>query len=130
MARRAWEEPVMSQQQPWTVAGTPPQTWAIVVWGLFIASCFTATMTGIVGVIIAYVKRGDLAGTPFESHMTSAIRTFWISLIVGIIGFVLVFVGIGFIILGLLTLWQLFRAIRGLIRALDGQPIADPTGWL
>lgn len=119
----------MSQQQP-TVAGTRPQTWAIIVWALFIASYFTAAMTGIVAVIIAYVKRGDLAGTPFESHMTSAIRTFWISLIVGIIGVVLAFVGVGFIILGLLALWQLFRVIRGLVRALDGEPIADPTGWL
>jgi uncharacterized membrane protein len=127
---RAWEEPVMSQQQPSTVAGTQPQTWAIIVWALFIASYFTAAMTGIVGLIIAYVKRGDLAGTPFESHMTSAIRTFWITLIVAIIGIVLAFVGIGFIILGLLALWQLFRVIRGLVRAIDGAPIADPTGWL
>ncbi len=117
-------------QQPTAVTGTTPQTWAIVVWGLFIASYFTATLAGIVGVVIAYVKRGDLAGTPFESHMTSAIRTFWITLIVGIIGFVLAFVGIGFIILGLLALWQLFRTIRGLVRALDGRPIDDPTGWL
>jgi uncharacterized membrane protein len=126
---RAGEGAVMSQQ-PSAMSGTQPQTWAIVVWGLFIASYFTALMTGIVAVIIAYVKRDDLAGTPFESHMTSAIRTFWISLIVGIIGIVLAFVGIGFIILGLLALWQLFRVIRGLVRALDGAPIADPTGWL
>jgi uncharacterized membrane protein len=117
-------------QPPSTVAGTRPQTWAIIVWVLFIASYFTLTITSIVALIIAYVKRGDFAGTPFESHMTSAIRTFWISLIVGIIGFVLAFVGIGFVILGLLALWQLFRVIRGLVRALDGDPIADPTGWL
>ena len=120
----------MSQQQPSTFAGTSPQTWAIIVWALFIASYFTASISGIVGVIIAYVKRGDLVGTPFESHMTSAIRTFWISLIVGIIGFVLAFVLIGFLVLGLLALWNLFRVVRGLIRALDGQPIADPAGWL
>lgn len=120
----------MSQQQSSTVAGMSPQTWAIVVWALFIASYFTATLSGIVGVIIAYIKRGDLVGTPFESHMTSAIRTFWITLIVGIIGIVLAFVGIGLIILGLLALWQLFRVIRGLIRAIDGAPIADPTGWM
>ena len=62
--------------------------------------------------------------------MTSAIRTFWISLIVGIIGFVLAFVLVGFLVLGLLALWHLFRVIRGLIRALDGAPIADPAGWL
>jgi uncharacterized membrane protein len=120
---------VMSQQ-PSTFSGTTPQTWAIIVWALFIASYFTAWITGIVGLVIAYVKRDDLVGTPFESHMTSAIRTFWISLIVGIIGVVLCFVLVGFLVLGLLALWHLFRVIRGLIRALDGQPIADPAGWL
>ena len=62
--------------------------------------------------------------------MTSAIRTFWISLIVGIIGLLLALVIVGFVVLGLLALWQLFRVIRGLIRAIDGQPIADPAGWL
>jgi uncharacterized membrane protein len=117
-------------QQPSSVAGTRPQTWAIIVWVLFIASYFTLTITSIVALIIAYVKRRDLAGTPFESHMTSAIRTFWISLIVGVIGLVLTLVGIGFVVLGLLALWHLFRVIRGLVRALDGEPIADPTGWL
>jgi len=117
-------------QQPSAVAGASPQTWAIVVWGLYAASFFTVGLASIIGVIIAYVKRGDLAGTPFESHMTSAIRTFWISLIVGIIGLLLALVVVGFIVLGLLALWQLFRIIRGLVRAIDGQPIADPAGWL
>ena len=119
----------MSQQTP-AVSGTSPQTWAIVVWGLYAAAFFTVGLASVIGVIIAYVKRGDLAGTPYESHMTSAIRTFWIGLIVGIVGFVLVFIFIGFIVLGLLALWQLFRIIRGMIRAIDGQPIADPAGWL
>ena len=115
---------------PPTAAGTSPQTWAIVVWAFFLASIFSFAFTAIIGLVIAYVKRRDLTGTPFESHMTSAIRTFWITLIVGILGFVLILVGIGFIILGLLCLWHLFRVIRGLIRAIDGQPIADPAGWL
>ncbi len=117
-------------QQPSTLAGISPQTWAIIVWALFLASILSATFTAIIGLIIAYVKRPDLAGTPFESHMTSAIRTFWITLVVALIGCVLIVVGIGFVILGLLAVWYLFRVIRGLIRAADGQPIADPTGWL
>ncbi len=117
-------------QQPWSAAGAQPQTWAIVVWGLFIASYVTAATTAIVALVIAYIKRGDLAGTPFESHMTLAIRTFWISLIVGLIGVVLAFVLIGFLVLGLLALWNLFRVIRGLVYAFDGKPIADATGWL
>jgi len=115
---------------PSTSEGISPQTWTIIVWGLYLAGYFTFAISVIVALIIAYVKRPELAGTPYASHMTSAIRTFWISLIVGLIGAVLLIIGIGFVILGLLALWQLFRIIRGLIRALDGRPIADPAGWL
>jgi uncharacterized membrane protein len=123
-----WGQRAMSM--PTTDSGTEPKTWAMIVWGLYIASYFTAFITMIVGLIIAYVKRGELAGTPFESHMTSAIRTFWISLIGGIIGAVLLVVGIGFIIWAVLAVWQIFRVIRGMVRAIDGRPIDDPTGWL
>lgn len=111
-------------------SSTDPKTWAMIVWGLYIASYFTAFITMIVGLIIAYVKRGELAGTPFESHMTSAIRTFWISVIGGIIGVVLSIIGIGVIILVALAVWQIFRVIRGMVRAVDGRPIDDPQGWL
>jgi len=117
-------------QQPSAMSGTTPQTWATIVWVLYIASYFTVMLTSIAGLIIAYVKRDDLVGTPYASHMTSAIRTFWISLIVGAIGFVLCFILIGFLVIGLLALWNLFRVIRGMVYALDGKPIADPAGWL
>jgi len=109
---------------------TEPRTWAIVVWGLYLASYVTFVMTMAAGVIIAYVKRNELVGTPYESHMTSAIRTFWISVIIGAIGVVLSFFGIGIVILVLLAVWQLFRMIRGIVRAIDNRPIDDPTGWL
>jgi uncharacterized membrane protein len=109
---------------------TDPKTWAMIVWGLYIASYFSAFITLIVGVVIAYMKRDELAGTPFESHMTSAIRTFWISLIGSIISGVLMFVLIGFALAALLFVWQLFRIIRGMVRAVDGRPIDNPAGWV
>ena len=110
--------------------GTSPRTWAIIVWGLYLASFVTVFLTIVVGVIIAYVKRRDLAGTPFESHMTSAIRTFWISVIGSIIGYVLTLVLIGFAVIFVLVVWLLFRSVRGLIRAVDGRAIDNPRGWL
>jgi uncharacterized membrane protein len=79
--------------------------------------------------IIAYIKRPDFAGTPYHSHMTSAIRTFWISIIIGIIGGVLSFIGVGIIILIALAIWQIYRCVRGLVRAANGQPIDDPMSW-
>jgi uncharacterized membrane protein len=87
----------------------------------------------LVGAIIAYVKRDELVGTPFASHMTSAIRTFWVSLIASLIGVTLAWFWIiwtGFVILIAFWIWLLFRVIRGLVRAIDRQPIADPSGWL
>jgi uncharacterized membrane protein len=110
--------------------GMDLKNWAIVVWGLYIASFFTFAITTIIGVIIAYVKRGDAVGTPYESHMTYAIRTFWISLIVGLIGLVLAVIGIGFVILTLLFVWQLYRVIRGLSsRSMAGPSTIRPGGY-
>lgn len=109
---------------------TDPKTWALIVWGLYIASYFTLAVTMIVGLIIAYMKRRELAGTPFESHMTSAIRTFWISVLGLVLGSILLIVGVGVVILAAIAVWQIFRVIRGIVRAVDGAPIENPTGWL
>ena len=106
------------------------RTWAIVAWALYISSFFTAGITANIGLIIAYVKRDDLNSTPFGSHLTSAIRTDWISLIGIVIGSVLLLVFVGYFILFLLGLWGLFRCVRGLIKAADNEPISNPTGWL
>jgi uncharacterized membrane protein len=57
-------------------------------------------------------------------------RTFWIGLGIGIIGLILSVVGIGVLVLIGLVIWQLYRIIRGLIRAADGQPIENPLSWL
>jgi uncharacterized membrane protein len=107
---------------------TTPQTWAIVVWALYIAGCFTG-FSGIAGLIIAYIKRDELAGTPFGSHMIYAIRTFWIGLLGFAIAFVLVFVVVGIPLLFAVGIWVLCRSIRGLVCAIDSRPISDPRSW-
>jgi hypothetical protein len=76
------------------------KSWTLIVWGLYLASFFSLATTQIIGLIIAYVKRRDAAGTPFESHMIYAIRTFWIGLGVELIGLILSVVGIGVGVLG------------------------------
>jgi uncharacterized membrane protein len=76
------------------------KSWTLIVWGLYLASFFSLATTQIIGLIIAYVKRRDAAGTPFESHMIYAIRTFLIGLGVELIGLILSVVGIGVGVLG------------------------------
>ena len=71
-------------------AGHPPVNAATLVYVLFAIAVIGALaahglivfaplvgLAGIVGVIIAYVKRGDAHGTWVASHFTWLIRTFW-----------------------------------------------------
>jgi len=108
--------------------GTTPQTWAIIVWALYLGSAVTG-ISGIAGLIIAYLKRDDLASTPYGSHMTYAIRTFWLGLLGCVIGLALAFVLIGFVVVIAVAVWILYRNIRGLVCAIDGRPIPNPQGW-
>lgn len=102
---------------------------AIAVWLLYLAGYFTL-VTFFVGIAIAYLKRIQCRGSPYASHITSAIRTFWITASVGLIGFYLSFFSIGIPIVVAVAAWFLYRCLRGLVRALNGEPIEDPTGWL
>jgi len=121
------QEPVHQPNQP--VQASEERNWTIAVWLLYIGSYITV-ISIIAGLVIAYMKRPQFAGTPYESHMTSAIRTFWIGLIGGIVFTALSFVLIGIPLLIALVIWLIFRNVRGLVRAINGQPIDNPEGWL
>jgi len=118
----------------------PPVTAMLIVYILFgaaavlqIASSGVAvpapllTLVGIVGVIIAYVTRGDLRGTWAESHL----RTFWWSLLWAMLGG-LVLVTLGLILIGIPiayaiwavdTIWVIYRVIRGYLLFHDSKPV-------
>jgi uncharacterized membrane protein len=88
-------------------------------------------IVGIVGIILAYVKRSEATGTWLESHYRWLIRTFWYSLLWGAIGAV-IFVLLAIIIVGLFigyliwvatTIWVLYRLVRGYILFNESKPI-------
>jgi uncharacterized membrane protein len=112
--------------QAWAPGGRDPQleglkTTALIVYILYLASLI-AGITSIVGVIIAHIKKGGAAGTIYESHFGNQIVTFWVSLLLGIIGGVLTYVLVGFLVLAFVFVWFLYRTIKGLIRLNDGRP--------
>jgi uncharacterized membrane protein len=87
---------------------------------------------GIVAVIIAYVKRADAAGTWLASHYRWLIRTFWYSLLWGLVGSVifallwwllLLGVAVGYAIWIATTIWVLYRLIRGYLLFKDSRPV-------
>jgi uncharacterized membrane protein len=127
-----------------TATGSPPTTAALLVYVLLGFAALTQiagsglvvpapllTLIGIIGVIIAYVKRDEARGTWLESHMTWLIGTFWWSTIWAVIGWIvlvlLAIVLIGFalgpLIWALTAIWVLYRVIRGALYYKDQRPI-------
>jgi uncharacterized membrane protein len=93
------------------------------LWGLYLASWFTGGVTLVIGIALAYIKRPD-AGTGIErTHYTSAIRTFWWGCLWGVVGLVLMFVLVGFVIWAVAGLWFTYRCVLGLVRASESRPV-------
>ncbi|HJV97085.1 MAG TPA: hypothetical protein VJ608_13650 [Albitalea sp.] len=87
------------------------------------ALSFLWGVTAIVGVIIAYVKRDDAAGTLYASHFDWQIRSFWWGLLWFVIGCVLIFVVVGFFILFAAWVWMVYRVVKGWLKLNEGKPV-------
>lgn len=84
---------------------------------------------GIVGIVIAYLKRPEVVGTWRESHYTWLIRTFWIGLLFAVIGFATMWILIGFVIFFAIYVWFIIRLIKGWMAYSNEQPIRNPEDW-
>ena len=94
-----------------------------VIYGLYAAAILVG-VTNIVAVVMNYIKREDVAGTLYESHFTWQIRTFWWSLLWGVLGFILIFaLGLGFLILGVNFIWYIYRIAKGWLRLNENKPM-------
>jgi len=100
----------------------------IIAYALFGGAIIIAP-TAFAGVIYAYLTRQDAAGTVLESHLTWLIRTFWITLIVSVVGIVLLLILIGWLILAAVSLWYIYRIVKGFVLFSDNKPIVDPRAW-
>jgi uncharacterized membrane protein len=84
---------------------------------------FFIGITWIVAVIINYVKREDVRGTYVESHFDWQIKTFWIGLALMIVGWITVWILIGWLILLAATIWGIYRVVKGWLALNDGKPV-------
>ena len=124
----------------------PPSliTATLVVYALFGAAAVVAIVShgfppvaplggivGLIGIIMAYVKRGDATGTWLASHYRWLIRTFWFSLLWGCIG-AIIFVLLAIVVIGIIigaaiwiatALWVIYRIIRGYLLFKDSKPV-------
>ena len=74
---------------------------ALIVYILYFVAYFVG-ITAIVGVIIAHVQKGS-GDAVLDSHYDFQIRTFWIGILYLVVGFVLMFVLIGFLVWALVV---------------------------
>jgi len=83
-------------------------------------------VTALVAIVMNYVKRDDVRGTWLESHFRWQIRTFWFSLLWGLLGVITFLLIVGWFILIADLLWFIYRIVKGWIRLNDGKPMYAP----
>lgn len=97
----------------------------MVIYVLYLVGFLTSGITTLIGVVLAYVFRRE-APAWIQTHYTFQIRTFWLALLVGLLGVVLSLVFIGVLILLALLVWMVVRCAVGLTRLSDYKPIPSP----
>ncbi len=96
-----------------------------IVYALYAASLIFQ-IPSMFGVILAYLKRDDVEGTYLEPHIRWQIRTFWIWLLLSVIGWTTTVLLVGWLILGVAYLWLVYRIVKGWLRLSNGEPVLRP----
>jgi uncharacterized membrane protein len=99
------------------------RNFVLVTYVLFAIGVFTGGIFTLVGVIMAYVKRADCAGTYLETHTQWLISTFWWGMLWYVLSGLTVFIGIGFVGFFITSLWYLYRIIKGIVRFADSRAV-------
>ncbi|HLT63207.1 MAG TPA: hypothetical protein VKZ92_01675 [Pseudohongiella sp.] len=98
------------------------KTLTTVIYALYAASFFLG-ITGIVAIVVNYVKKEEVAGTFMESHFRWQIRTFWYGLLWMVLGAITYFFLVGIIILAVCTIWIIYRLVKGWLYLNDNKPM-------
>ena len=99
-----------------------------VIYALYAVSLVVG-LSGIVAIVIAYLKRDEARGCFLESHYTWIIRTFWIGLVGALVGGATMWMfGLGMIVWGVVAVWFIYRIVKGWLALKDGRALGDPEG--
>jgi uncharacterized membrane protein len=121
----------------------------LISYALFGLAVFNG-LTAIVGVVLAYVKRGEARGTVWEGHFSNLITVFWATIILCAVivavvvpttfatifalfthngdippmqvGWVMAVVPGVILVTILFAIWYLYRVLRGFLHAIDTKP--------
>jgi uncharacterized membrane protein len=91
----------------------------------YIASYVTG-VTAVVGLVLAYIWRGENPNGWEASHYSFHIRTFWIGFAGFVVGFLTMLIGIGVLIMFAVGIWMLIRSVVALLKAQKKEPMPNP----
>jgi len=103
---------------------------ALVLYILSLAGFFTGGLTSLVALIIGLVKKDEYRGTIYASHFEFVNMTNIWGLVGFIVGFILLFLVIGLLVLPLVSIWYLVRLVVGLLKLMENKPIDNPKTLL
>jgi uncharacterized membrane protein len=95
---------------------------------LYLLSCVLG-ITVLIGVVLAYVWRGEPHAEWESSHYSYLIRTFWLGLIGSAISVVLMLALIGFVLIVGVAVLVIVRCVLSLVNAQKRQPMPNPQSW-
>ena len=101
---------------------------ALIVYILYFVG-FATGITAAAGVILAHINASDADDT-YRTHFVYQIRTFWFGLLTLIVGSILTFVLVGYLVFVWFAVWTLVRCVKGTVRLTNDQPIEDPATLL
>lgn len=87
-------------------------------------------VSGLVGLVLAYVWRSEKPDSWEATHYTYLIRGFWIWFGATVLGFLLLFVLIGLLVLVAAFAFIIVRAVMSIVRAQKHEPMPEPESWL
>lgn len=103
---------------------------ALVLYILSLAGFFTGGLTSLVALIIGLVKKDEFRDTIYASHFEFVNMTNIWGLVGFIVGFILLFLVIGLLVLPLVSIWYLVRLVVGLLKLMENKPIDNPKTLL
>jgi uncharacterized membrane protein len=83
----------------------------------------TGGLAWIAAMMVNYIKFDSVRGTWLESHFRWQLNTFWYGLLWWVIGFISWLLLLAWLVWGVLTLWAIYRVVRGALLLNDGRPI-------
>jgi uncharacterized membrane protein len=83
----------------------------------------TGGLSWVAAMMVNYIKLDAVRGSWLESHFRWQLNTFWYGLLWWIVGLLMWLLLLGGLVWGLLSLWALYRIVRGALTLSDNKPV-------